>query len=112
LNAGVLTGKYLDGAQPAGARFTVTERNRARYDPPGAEPAVRRYLEIAKDHKLDPAQMALAFTLSRDFVAATIIGATNLEQLTTDVDAANLTLSAQVLDDIQRAYTDFPDVTA
>ena len=36
LSMGVLTGKYLDGATPAGARFTVQQRNSPRYNPPHA----------------------------------------------------------------------------
>jgi aryl-alcohol dehydrogenase-like predicted oxidoreductase len=61
LNMGVLSGKYLDGAKPQGARFSLFERNNDRYDPPRAQAAIKRYVELAKDNNLDPAQMALAF---------------------------------------------------
>ena len=52
--------------------------------------------------------MALAFVNSRPFVTANIIGATTMEQLKTDIDSINLTLSADVLDDIDRARRDYP----
>ena len=73
---GVLTGKYLDGARPVGARFTITNRNSERYNPPHAQGAIKKYIDLAQKHGLDPAQMALAFIISRPFVTSTIIGAT------------------------------------
>jgi aryl-alcohol dehydrogenase-like predicted oxidoreductase len=42
LNMGVLTGKYLGGAKPEGARFTLFERNGERYNPPRAQESVQR----------------------------------------------------------------------
>ena len=48
--------------------------------------------------------MAIAFTLTRPFVAATIIGATTPEQLRTNLGAADLVLSDTVLADIEAAY--------
>jgi aryl-alcohol dehydrogenase-like predicted oxidoreductase len=111
LSMGVLTGKYLDGAQPTGARFTLTLRNRPRYDPSHAQSAIKRYLEIAKNHGLDPAQMAIAYTLTKPFVTSTIIGATTLDQLKTDIDATDVFLSAEVLADIEQVYKEMPDVT-
>jgi aryl-alcohol dehydrogenase-like predicted oxidoreductase len=47
LNMGVLSGKYLDGARPPGARFTIYERNRARYNPAHAQSAIEKYVNIA-----------------------------------------------------------------
>ena len=77
---GFLTGKYLDGALPAGARKTLFNRGQ-RYERPGADEAIRDYLAIARDFRLDPAHMALAFVLTRPFVTSAIIGARNMEQL-------------------------------
>ena len=112
LSTGVLSGKYLDGQWPFGARHTLWERNRARYlAKPGVEPT-RRYLEVAKKHGLDPSQMALAFVRSRDFVTSTIIGATSMEQLKVDLGAAELNLSDDVLADIEAVQKEFPDPTA
>ena len=112
LNMGVLSGKYLDGAKPAGARFTVFERNSPRYNPDRAQAAVRRYVQIARDHELDPSTMALAFASSRDFTTSTIIGATSVEQLKACIDAGETTLSPEVLAAIDAVYTEFPDPTS
>ncbi|WP_462322676.1 NADP(H)-dependent aldo-keto reductase, partial [Halochromatium sp.] len=80
LGFGMLSGKYLNGARPAGARLTLFSRF-DRYSNVQAEWATAEYCAIAQRHGLDPAQMALAFVTSRPFVTSNIIGATTLEQL-------------------------------
>lgn len=107
LAAGLLTGKYLDGARPEGSRMTKTGDLGGRYQPL-QEPAVRAYVDLAKEHGLDPAQMALAFCLSRPFTASAIIGATSMEQLKTDIAAADLTLSPEVMSGIRRLHRLYP----
>ena len=111
LSKGVLTAKYLDGAQPVGARFTLNQRDRQRYDPPHAQEAIRRYAELANEHSLTPAQLALAFVNSRPFVTSNIIGATSLEQLKEDIASIDIKLSQGVLDDITAIYREIPDPT-
>jgi aryl-alcohol dehydrogenase-like predicted oxidoreductase len=52
--------------------------------------------------------MALAYVTSRPFVTATIVGATTMAQLETDIAAADLVLPAETLADIEavhRLYT-------
>lgn len=112
-NGGVLSGKYLDGVEPEGARFTLNERNRARYNPQRAatQEATKRYVQIAKKHGLDPVQMALAFAVSREFVTSVIIGATTMDQLKNNIDAGELQLSPEVLADIEQVHAELPDVT-
>jgi aryl-alcohol dehydrogenase-like predicted oxidoreductase len=95
LAQGFLTGKYLDGARPAGARTTLFDRGQ-RYQTAGAEAAIRRYLALAKEAGLDPAQMALAFVNSRAFVTSNIIGATSMAQLKTDIASIDVTLPADL----------------
>lgn len=111
LNMGVLTGKYLDGAQPEGARFTGTMRNSERYNPPQAEPVVRQYVELAKRYDLDPAEMALAFVASKRFTTSVIIGATSVEQLRVCIDAGERELSPELIADIEAIHAKYPDPT-
>lgn len=112
LNMGVLTGKYLDGAKPAGARFTLfPNRSVSRYNPPEAQEAIRSYVELAKQNNLDPATMAIAFAHSRPFVTSVIIGATDLEQLKVCIDAGEIELSQEVLDGIDKIHKKYPDIT-
>lgn len=107
LAAGILSGKYLDGRKPAGSRGTINSDLGGRLQPL-QEPPVRAYLEIAARHGLDPAQMALAFCLTRPFVASVIIGATTMEQLKTDISAADVTLSDEVMKDIGKVHRMYP----
>ncbi|MGV7092083.1 NADP(H)-dependent aldo-keto reductase [Siccibacter turicensis] len=100
---GVLTGKYLNGAKPAGARNTLFSRF-TRYSGEQTQKAVAAYVDIAKRHGLDPAQMALAFVRQQAFVASTLLGATTLEQLKTNVESLNVTLSGEVLAELEAVH--------
>lgn len=95
LAQGYLTGKYLDGARPAGARTTLFDRGQ-RYEGAGSEDAIRRYIAVAHEAGLDPAQMALAFVMSRPFVTSTIIGATSMEQLKANIASSRIKLPLAV----------------
>jgi len=95
LAQGYLTGKYQNGARPAGARTTLFQRGQ-RYETPGAARAIDEYLDLARDLGLDPAQLALAFVTSRPFVTSTIIGATTMAQLRTDIDSVAVKITPEI----------------
>ncbi|MGX9255856.1 NADP(H)-dependent aldo-keto reductase [Pantoea ananatis] len=104
---GTLSGKYLNGAQPAGARNTLFSRF-TRYSGEQSQLAVAEYVALAQKHQLDPSQMALAFVRQQPFVSSTLLGATTLEQLKINIDSANVTLSSEVLEELEaihRRYT-------
>jgi len=105
---GKLSGKYLNGAMPEGARVTKWERF-ARYNGPNSDAAIAEYVQIAKDAGLDPAQMALAWINSREHVASNLIGATTMEQLKTNIDSVNLKLPGEVRKAIDTAHHRFPN---
>lgn len=111
LAMGVLAGKYLGGAKPAGARLTLFTRF-TRYSNPQVERATERYVALAQQHGLDPAQMALAFVNSRPFVTSNIIGATSLAQLKADIDSIDVKLTQEVLDGIEAIHRDQPNPSA
>ncbi|MEQ8357569.1 MAG: NADP(H)-dependent aldo-keto reductase [Kiloniellaceae bacterium] len=107
LAAGTLTGKYLNDQWPAGARRTLWPDN-TRYQGPQADAATAAYVQLARDQGLDPAELALAFVLSRRFVTAAIVGATSLAQLKTNVGAAKVSLNEetlQAIEAIHKVYT-------
>lgn len=108
LGFGVLSGKYLGGKKPAGARLTMYDRFQ-RYINEQALAATEQYAKIASDAGLDMAQMALAFVNSRPFVTSNIIGATSIEQLKSNIDSVNLTLSDEVLAAIEAVHTQQPN---
>jgi aryl-alcohol dehydrogenase (NADP+) len=104
LAGGVLTGKYNGGATPAGARFTLFPKFQPRYARPAVAAAAAEYVALAERHGLPPGQLALAFVRGRWFVASTIIGATRLEQLERNLASRELTLSSEVLADIEAVH--------
>ena len=108
LGFGVLTGKYLNNARPKGARLTLFDRF-DRYTNDNANRATQAYVDIAKRYALDPAQMALAYVNSRSFLTANIIGATNIEQLETDIASIDLKLADDVLDEIEKVHQQIPN---
>lgn len=106
LAAGVLTGKYFDGALPAGSRGEIQGglfRNTSY-----AEAATRRYHDLAQDNGLHPCQLAIAFCLSRPFMTSAIIGATKIEQLKINISGADITLDADILKKIDAIHRDQP----
>lgn len=103
---GTLSGKYLDGARPKGARCTLFERFQRYFTPQGLE-ATNAYVSLARDYGLDPAQMALAFVNQRPFVASNIIGATTLDQLKANIESLNVKLEDEVLNKIQQIGTTY-----
>ncbi|WP_080034088.1 aldo/keto reductase, partial [Pseudomonas syringae] len=105
---GVLAGKYLDGARPADGRLTLFERFQ-RYNNPQAVSATAKYVALAREHGLDPSQMALAYVTSRPFVTSNIIGATKLDQLEINLKSIDVTLSDEVIAAIEAIHTSQPN---
>ncbi|MDH3763415.1 MAG: aldo/keto reductase [Gammaproteobacteria bacterium] len=103
LACGMLTGKYENGARPAGSRLTINPDLFGRTGD-SVWPVIDQYVAIARKHGINPAQMAIAFCNQRPFVTSSIIGATSLEQLEVNLGAAELRLSDEVLEDIQQVY--------
>ena len=107
LAQGYLTGKYLHGARPPGARTTLFERGQ-RYEKPGVEAAIEAYLALAQDIGVPPAQLALAFVTSRPFVASNIIGTTTLAQLEMNIASINVTITPEIeqrINEIHQRYS-------
>lgn len=107
LAAGVLSGKYRGGAVPPGTRMSMQPDLNGRYSD-RSKPALEDYLAVAEKHGLDPAQMALAFCLSRPFMTSVIIGATSMEQLKTDIGAVHVDLDSETLADIEAIHKRYP----
>ena len=107
LAAGLLTGKYQDGAVPPGSRMsrngTLGGRRTDR-----AFAAVAAYHEVARRHGLDPCRMALAWIRARPVSTIPILGATSLDQLERVLGAADLALPQEALDDIAAAHKAHP----
>ncbi len=101
---GVLSGKYQGGAWPEGARFSSYrtggkrgEAMSARFVNERTLASTERIMKVAAECELSATTFATAWTLSRDFVASTIIGATRPEQLEDTLKAASVTLPMEAL---------------
>ncbi len=108
LGFGVLSGKYLAGARPSGSRLALFP-DYTRYSNPAAESATARYVALAREHQLDPAQMALAFVNSRPFLTSTIIGATTMDQLESNIASIGLSLPPELLGAIEAVHGEHPN---
>jgi aryl-alcohol dehydrogenase-like predicted oxidoreductase len=104
LAGGVLTGKYQGGAWPEGARFSgyrqAAQRNQAmtqRFVNDKTLESTDRLAKVAADAGMSVTTLAVAWTLSRDFVGSTIIGATHPDQLEDSLSAAGVHLDGEVL---------------
>jgi len=107
LTRGMISGKYLNGAVPAGSRLSLDMRREHRLSPQ-TDDAIEAYIKLAKEHQLDVCQMALAFVNQQAFVSSTLIGATNMQQLKSNIDAINLDLSDEVLSAINALRRRYP----
>jgi aryl-alcohol dehydrogenase-like predicted oxidoreductase len=107
LTRGILSGKYLNGAQPEGARLTIETRVEHRVGSQ-TDAATSAYIDLAQRHNLDPCQMAIAFVNQQKFVSSTLIGATTMEQLRSNIDSIGVTLSGEVLDEIKVIRRQYP----
>jgi aryl-alcohol dehydrogenase-like predicted oxidoreductase len=108
LGFGKLTGKYHHGTAAPDSRLNQFKQY-TRYNSPEATEAIARYVELAKAHDISPAQLALAFVNTRPFVTSNIIGATTLAQLQENIDSLKITLSAEVLKEIEAIHKKIPN---
>lgn len=106
LAQGVLTGKYLPGqAPPPGSR--ATSENGAQFInwllQDATLESVQRFVSVAKDAGHTPAELAIAWVLANTNVSSAIIGATRPEQVVENLKAAEIDLSSDLLDAVDRA---------
>ncbi|HEX7812980.1 MAG TPA: aldo/keto reductase [Burkholderiales bacterium] len=112
LAAGILSGKYMGGAKPAGTRFTLFDSLGLRFRKPMVSEAVDAYAALARRRGLTLVQLSLGYVASRWFTGAAIIGATNMVQLDEDIAAAQITLDAETLEEIKQIQLRFPNPAA
>ena len=103
---GTLSGKYLSGNKPEGARLTLFKYF-TRYTKPIGTKVTAKYVELAGRHNIDPAQMAIQFVTSRWFVTSNIIGARTMDQLKSNIASLNLKLSDDLLAEIEEIHLEY-----
>ena len=109
LACGYLSGKYRNKQLPKDSRMERDGDFWTRYVKPNTDKAVEAYYEIAKKHNLDLTQMSLKFLEIQPFVTSVIIGATTMEQLKTNVESVNVSLSENVINEINEVQKIYPN---
>lgn len=107
LATGLLTGKYQNGAVPAGSRLSINDDLGGRMTP-RTLPAVQAYMDVAARHGLDLAHLAMAWQGTRPFPVSAIFGATTTEQLAHLLKGRDVALPDDVLVEIDTAHRAHP----
>jgi len=109
LAGGRLSGKYMNNQHPENARYTLWPSRFSRHHTKKGEIAIEKYIKLAKKCKIAPSTFANAFVNDRPFVTSNIIGATTIDQLKENIDSIGITLSAEVLEEIQNIHLSNPN---
>jgi aryl-alcohol dehydrogenase-like predicted oxidoreductase len=101
---GLLSGKYRRGVDaPEGSRHLTEWSEPPLHDEEQLYDVIELLVEIGEGHGVSAAQVALAYTLAKPAVTSLIVGARTDEQLSDNLAAADLTLSADELDRLDAA---------
>jgi len=109
LASGYLTGKYRNKNFPKGSRMERDFDFWTRYRKPNTENAVEFYFDISEKYNLDMSQMSIKFCEIQEFMTSVIIGATTMEQLKTNIESVNVELSNDVIEEINKVQTIYPN---
>ena len=109
LASGFLTGKYRNDELPKNSRIERDGDFWTRYNKPNRNNAIEEYYKISNNHGLDMAQMSLKFLEIQPFVTSLIIGATTMEQLKTNIESVNVNLSDDIIKEINKVQTIYPN---
>ena len=109
LAGGRLSGKYINNKKPTNARYTLWPRRFSRHNTERGEIAIEKYVNLAMKYNIAPATFANAFVNDRSFVTSNIIGATNMKQLKEDIDSIDLTLTKEMLEEIENIHLSDPN---
>ena len=109
LACGYLSGKYRNNQMPKNSRIERNGKFWTRYNKPNSNKAIDAYYKIAEKHGLNLAQMSLKFLEIQPFVTSVIIGATEMEQLKTNIESVNVNLTDEIIKEINEIQTIYPN---
>ena len=104
LAGGFLTGKYRNKNSPENSRQKLFAEYYTRYSKPYAAEVIEKYFNISKKFDLNFAQMSIKFCEIQKFITSTIIGATTMEQLKTNIESVNVNLDKEVIKEINNVH--------
>ena len=110
---GVLTGKYLPGKKPPAGSRATDKKSGANFISTLMKDevlqAVQNLRPIADAHGLTLSQLAIAWVLQNENVAAAIMGATKPSQVKENVKAAGVKLSSDTMSAIDKVLGNLPE---
>ena len=109
LAGGRLSGKYVDGARPENARYTMWPGRFSRHLTPRGDIAVKKYVNLANELNITPVALANAFVLSRPYVASSIVGATDVNQLKETLKATEIKMKKDIISKINDIHLSDPN---
>ena len=109
LAGGRLSGKYIGGANPKNARYTLWPRRFSRHHTERGEIAIEKYVNLSKKYGIAPSTFANAFVNNRPFVTSNIIGATSMDQLKENIDSIDIVLSDETFLEIEDIHLANPN---
>ena len=105
---GYLTGKYRNNILPKKSRMDLF-KDFTRYQNENGQKAIEEYYEISKKYNINFTQMSLKFCEIQPFMTSVIIGATTMEQLKTNIESVNVTLSNEIINEINQIQKKYPN---
>ena len=109
LAGGRLSGKYMNNNEPINARYTIWPRRFSRHHTKRGEVAIEKYVNLAKKYNISPSTFANSYVNDRPFVTSNIIGATTIEQLKENINSIDITLSKEIMEEIEDIHLSDPN---
>ncbi len=109
LAGGRLSGKYIGNKKPKNSRYTIWPTRFNRHHTKRGEVAIKAYFDLANKYGIKPSTFANSFVNDRPFVTSNIIGATSMDQLKENIDSIKITLSDEILKEIENIHLSDPN---
>ena len=104
LARGFLSGRYSRSKEPDSPRVRSDPNLKRRYFHPRDFDVLEAVVELAKNKGVSPAQIALAWIFSKDFVSSPILGVTKVEHVEQAVEALDIKLSKDEIKKLEEPY--------
>ncbi len=111
LGGGLLSGRYGKDRRPGSGRLVDNAMYRTRYGEPGYYELADAFCALAAREGLSPVTLAVAWVAQHPAVTCPIVGGRNTEQLTPALAAGELTLSAEIYQEIANLWPAPPPAT-
>ena len=109
LAGGRLSGKYMHGKKPKNSRYALWPGRLSNPHAERGELEIVKYADIAKKYNIALSTLAIAFVINRPFVTSSIIGATSKKHLEENFNGVDITLTEEMLKDIEDVHLSNPN---